>query len=1201
MSGQPKWTRDQQRALDARGHTVLVSAAAGSGKTAVLTERAVRRMLDPADPISADRLLVVTFTRDAAREMKQRMVKKLAERIAADPADPAPRRQRQLLDRALIGTIDSLCLELLRQNWQQLGLPAAFRVGDSQELSQMREEAVGAALEAAYAADTPAFRQLAALLAERRGDQSLSDTVLRVLDFARTHPFYLGWLDSKLKLYEEFPEPASSVWGQILTEYAAELAERLCGIGDAAVGLIGKDPEFENYLPAFSGDREFLSRLSRSLAAREWDGTRSLLHSYAPVRLGRLKKGVDPGTQQLLKRQRERIKDGIARLRDKIFSAGLADFREDIDDLTPKLRYLFALVRETDGLLQNQKRQSGVFDFSDLEQFAAGLLMQPEGEGFSRTPLALELGEKFDEIMVDEYQDVNAVQDMIINALSDGRNLFLVGDVKQSIYRFRQAQPEIFLRRSERYRGRPRDLPGAPELITLGGNFRSRQEITGAVNRIFEPLMSRRIGELVYDENHRLEAMADFPPDGDAGMRMLLLETGGLSADGALAAEAKTVAGEIRALLDGNTMISDGGTLRPLVPGDIAVLLRSPRGRAELFRQALDEQGIEAFTRAEGGFLTTREIASMLCLLRALRNPTLDIELIGAMLSPLFGFTDDEIAAIRLVRRKVPFFTALTEAAEQGGHPAEFLETFEALRRRALTVSAAQLITEIYARTGFDLLCRAMPGGKQRFANLSRLAQIAGDYHQRGFRGLTMFLRVIDRLTERGEELPAAYVGEGSNAVTITSIHSSKGLEWPVVFLADAGRRHSFYRHDLNAPTILHSELGFACVRRDEVQKKQFATVPLEAVRLESERAMLSEELRVLYVAMTRAKERLIVTAALKKAGEQLDGYDADARSGPLSPAEVREGHDYASWILMALARQGSLSSALRFEKPVAGVRLSLGFLEEKRQAGSTREPRLSPGFPGGERQAGSPQEAQLSLFEKQAPPPAEADEALAEELVRRAAFSYPCGKAAQTPAKLAVSALTHPQGGENRFLAAPAFLGRGTPGSERGSAAHAFMQYCDYRAAATDPSAELSRLREQGILSVRQADLVDLRQIEAFFQSSLAERIFSAGRVLREFAFMVPAERCPSVRGLAAGEGESPMLQGIADCIFFEEDSAVLIDYKTDRVKEMSVLAERYRGQLSLYREMLAEVLPVPVRECRIWSFALGRETEVEFTGKFH
>ena len=919
------------------------------------------------------------------------------------------------------------------------------------------------------------------------------------------------------------------------------------------------------------------------------------------MRLGRLKKGVDPGTQQLLKRQRERIKDGIARLRDKIFSAGLADFREDIDDLTPKLRCLFALVRETDGLLQNQKRQSGVFDFSDLEQFAAGLLMQPEGEGFSRTPLALELGEKFDEIMVDEYQDVNAVQDMIINALSDGRNLFLVGDVKQSIYRFRQAQPEIFLRRSERYRGRPRDLPGAPELITLGGNFRSRQEITGAVNRIFEPLMSRRIGELVYDENHRLEAMADFPPDGDAGMRMLLLETGGLSADGALAAEAKTVAGEIRALLDGNTMISDGGTLRPLVPGDIAVLLRSPRGRAELFRQALDEQGIEAFTRAEGGFLTTREIASMLCLLRALRNPTLDIELIGAMLSPLFGFTDDEIAAIRLVRRKVPFFTALTEAAEQGGHPAEFLETFEALRRRALTVSAAQLITEIYARTGFDLLCRAMPGGKQRFANLSRLAQIAGDYHQRGFRGLTMFLRVIDRLTERGEELPAAYVGEGSNAVTITSIHSSKGLEWPVVFLADAGRRHSFYRHDLNAPTILHSELGFACVRRDEVQKKQFATVPLEAVRLESERAMLSEELRVLYVAMTRAKERLIVTAALKKAGEQLDGYDADARSGPLSPAEVREGHDYASWILMALARQGSLSSALRFEKPVAGVRLSLGFLEEKRQASSTREPRLSPGFPGGERQAGSPQEAQLSLFEKQAPPPAEADEALAEELVRRAAFSYPCGKAAQTPAKLAVSALTHPQGGENRFLAAPAFLGRGTPGSERGSAAHAFMQYCDYRAAATDPSAELSRLREQGILSARQADLVDLRQIEAFFQSSLAERIFSAGRVLREFAFMVPAERCPSARGLAAGEGESPMLQGIADCIFFEEDSAVLIDYKTDRVKEMSVLAERYRGQLSLYREMLAEVLPVPVRECRIWSFALGRETEVEFTGKFH
>ncbi len=1167
MSKQPTWTPQQARAIEARGHTVLVSAAAGSGKTAVLTERAVQRMLDGQDPIPADRLLVVTFTRAAAREMKQRMVARLAERIAADPANRAARRQRQLLDRALIGTIDSLCLELLRRHWQQAGLPAVFRVGDPQELSRMREEAVGTALEAAYAGNDPAFRSLAALLAERRGDRSLSDTVLRVLDFARTHPFYTDWLDRKLALYEEFPEAGQSVWGRILLEDARELCGWLIALADASVTQIGEDPDLAGYLPAFSADRAFLGRLGGPLARGDWDEARACLRGYQPEKLKALRRSADPAAKLALKRRRDRIKAGIGRLRDKTFDADLAGFREDIDDLTPKLRCLFGLVKETDRLLLEQKQAAAVFEFSDLEQFCAGLLMRPDGDGFAPTALAAELQGQFDEIMVDEYQDVNAVQDMIINALSNGRNLFLVGDVKQSIYRFRQAQPEIFLRRSERYARRPDGDPAAPELITLSGNFRSRSGITDPVNRLFSRLMSRRIGEMVYDAGHRLEARASFPPDPQAGMRLLLLETGGLDAADSLNAEAQLVAREIRTLLDAGTTVAGRDGSRPLTPGDIAVLLRSPRRRCEAFCRALEEQGIEAHTLSEGGFLSSPEIGAMLCLLRALHNPTLDIELAGAMLSPLFGFTDDEVARIRLVRREGSLYAALAEAAAADETAGGFFERFEGLRRRALTCGVSPLINEIYAQTGFDLLCRAMPGGAQRFANLMLLSQTAEEYHRRGIRGLAAFLRAVDRMTERGEDLPGAWAGEGDEAVTVTSIHRAKGLEWPVVFLADAGREHSLYAHDLRAPTILHSELGFACVRRDEALKKQFSTVPLEAVRAESERAMLSEELRVLYVAMTRAKERLIVTAALKRAAEQADGFDADAGFS-LSPAQVREGHSYAAWLLMAAACEGNVSCALQTGEEIAGMRLALR-------------------FPGKETPA--PQPEQLSLFEKAAPALVVPDSALAAQLAGRLDFVYRHRRAVVTPAKMAVSALTHPQGIPG-FTATPAFLGE-TAGSERGSAVHAYLQYCDYRAAAADPAAELDRLAQAGVLSARQASLVDLRQVGAFFSSGLARRIFSARRVLREFAFMVPAGDCPLAARWTAEDGESPMLQGIADCIFFEEDYAVLLDYKTDRVSDPQQLAERYCGQLSLYREMLGSVLPVPVRECRIWSFWLGQE----------
>ncbi|HWP50349.1 MAG TPA: helicase-exonuclease AddAB subunit AddA [Clostridia bacterium] len=1177
MANKTNWTDEQRRAIEARGHTILVSAAAGSGKTAVLTERAVRRMLDADAPIDADRLLVVTFTRAAAQEMKQRMLLKLTEYIAEHPLDASARRQRQLLDRAVIGTIDSLCLNLLRENWQLLGLPAAFRVGDAQELDAMREQAVDAALEAAYAdRDDAAFGALAELLSQKRGDQSLAGTVLRVLDFARTHPFYINWLDEKLKVYEHCADPAKSVWGKILLQYAAETAKRCLSDAKIAVEELRDEPDFASYLPAFEADTMLFEALCPMLEHGAWDEASDLLRGYRAVPLKAAKRSACAERKMQLQRLRTRQKDVIETLQAKVLSANLADFSEDVADLLPKLRRLFALVKDTDSRLLSQKCASGIFDFSDLAQFAASLLMARDEQGaLHKTPLAQTIGWRFDEIMVDEYQDVNAVQDMIVTALSNGKNLFLVGDVKQSIYRFRQAQPEIFLHRSEEYA--QNSAPHEPELITLSGNFRSRNEITQAVNRVFEPLFSKRVGDLFYDAGHRLNALVAYPPVDGAGMQFHLLEQGSLNAGDAAEAEALYAAGEIKRLLDSGAPVTDHGVLRPVRAGDIAILLRSPKAQADIFRRALEQVGIEAFAQIESGFLDSFEITAVMNLLRALDNPTLDIELIGAMLSPMFGFDDDALARIRLLVPSGHFYPAVKKAAEVDARARAFLNIFEHLRRRALMTSAAELITESVETTGFDLLCRAMQGGRQRFANLLLLSQYAEQYHQNGHRGLSAFLKLIDRALQSGDLAPA-YVGEQTNAVFITSIHKSKGLEWPVVFLCQAGRDHSFYRNDLIRSTLLHSELGFACVRRDPALKQQFVTVPLEAVRIESERAMLSEELRILYVAATRAKERLIVTAAMKKALETAEALSPDG-SVP-GPAQVRECQNYAEWLMLALGCYGDAAHSLRLGNTLGQIGLHFSFLEEQNQTDTLPQ---------------TGQDAQQSLFDVASVVLPPADTALAAALSKRLAFAYPFAKATKTPSKLAVSQLTHPESGEFRFAKKPAFtLGSASSGSERGTAVHAFMQYCDYSAAQKDVTAEVARLSNAGILSKRQAELVELDKIERFFQSGLAQRVFAADEVLREFAFMVSAAACASTVELTAENNEAPMLQGIADCILIEQDHAVVIDYKTDYVKNAQILHERYAPQLSLYREMLASVLPVPVTECIIWSFALDCEIEI-------
>lgn len=1167
-----QWTAEQRAAIDSRGGSLLLSAAAGSGKTAVLSERAVSRMLDPEHPVPADRFLIVTFTRAAAREMKERILQKLGERIAAEPENVLARRQRVLCDRAQISTIHAFCFELIREHFELLNLPPVFRIGDDEEIRTLSDEVLGQILEEGYASGDAAFLELAELFSAGSSDQNLAGTVKRVLAFARARPFYRDWLLEKLDDYRLADDPVNSVWAGVLFRYAEESAEYALSLCEAGLVWISEEEKLQKaYSPALLADRAVLSELLPRLEGKDWDGAARLLSEYRPVRLGAMRGDLE--AKERAKAARAAAKEVIEELRDKVFSASLRDFSEDIEALLPKTAELFRLALAYDEALKDRKAELGILDFSDLEQLALGLLLKKENGKIVRTPLAVEVAGRYDEIMVDECQDLSGAQDQIFEAVTTGNNLFQVGDVKQSIYRFRQAEPELFLRKKERFHRY--DGARYPAVITLGHNFRSRKEVTGAVNFFFSLLMSRDAGEIDYNEQEALYPAAEYPTAAGAGCEVQILKLGrdeSSAEKSDLEEEAAYVAGLVRELTSGGTLVSEGGALRPAEPRDICILLRSPGSRAAAFRKALLRREVNCRAELGGGFLTTGEITAVLQFLRAAENPVLDLPLAGAMLSPAGGFTDDDLAGVRLKSRSGSLYSAVAAAAEGGdGKCGELLSLLAELRAAAATAGAAEVILLFYEKTGFPLIARAMENGEQRYRNLCLLPDYAEHYRELGFESLSAFLGILERMLERGEDLASAAPGAASDSVVMTSIHRSKGLEYPIVIVADTSHTHTFAATDLRAPSLLDSKLGFASVRRDPALRKQFATVPLTAVRLEAQRAAVSEELRVLYVAMTRAKERLILVTSQRRPVEKLRALAAEPGEGQrLSPYAVRNGKSYADWILsVALRKEGAAERLL-----IGEDFLSEGFSVRFCSPGQEEEMR-----PEGAVQA----------------PKAAARREDTERLIQEFSWAYPYARAKETPAKLSVSEVVRRREAGRYFSARPAFLERETLSpAERGSAVHLFMQLCDFTLAAADAEREIERLRMGGFLTERQAGAVDAEKIRAFFSGALAGRIAGAERVLREYRFMAPASVSALASEYLAEGGEGAMLQGIADCILFEKGRAAVIDFKTDRVRSPEALRERYAAQLLLYRDMLSGVLGVPVTEGILYSFHFGREIAV-------
>lgn len=1184
MADSPKWTRAQQQAISCREGTVLVSAAAGSGKTAVLVQRVIDILTDREHPVDADRILVVTFSNAAAEEMRQRINARLSELLAENPTDSYLLRQRTLLSAAHISTVHSFCLELVRANFQLLDIPADFRLGSQNEIDLLEEDVAVQTIEQNYEDNDGSFSDLVELVSSGRDDKGLQDTLHRLYGFVRSHPFYREWLDEKLLMYDDTIPVGQTVWGQVILQYALDAVEFARSQLRRAIEQMQGDAAMEKaYLPAFASDLAQLNALYSTLRTGSWGEVCRQLQTIRPERLGSLRGYEDDGKKQLVQRMRKSAQAVVAKLAEQLFCADEQEFAEDIRFLRPRIETLFSLVLDYDRRLLAAKRERSLLDFADLEHFAVQLLVERRDGEYCKTPLARQLSESFAFVLVDEYQDTNATQDMIFGSVSRPDNLFMVGDVKQSIYRFRQAMPEIFIHKRSAYHDY--DGQNYPARIVLSNNFRSRSQVTDAINYLFYALMSREVGEIDYDDSEALTPSAVYPQHLQADTEMHLVENRSEELSDPMA-EAGYTARQIKKMLDESFLVNDHGQMRPVRPGEICILLRSMKNRAQIYENELTRLGVPVWTDSRVGFLETVEISTALSILRAVDNPLIDIHLTAAMMSPVYAFTADEMAVVRMHDRRSHLYLNCQAIAQQPEDEreqqlsqkcADFLSSFLQLRQIASSSPAHRLIQQLIDRTGLWDVVLAMKYGQTRKANLRLLIQYAQEYEAGGLKGIAGFLRFVDRMQQRGEDWSCAgAASDRSDAVRIMSIHHSKGLEFPVVFLCDTAKK--FNTQDLHSNMLLHSQLGFACCARDFVTRKQYPTVPMEALRLELERSMLSEEMRILYVALTRAKEKLVITAVQNDLEKKLSGFaGALAENDRVSPYVARSAQSYADWMLMALqyhpdwhklcadlgcsSEQTICFPACRFVPVVAAV------------DDSTQE-----------------QGEQLQFT-------AAASRELMQQLKQLCTDSYPDRQASSLVTKLSVSQVVGHAGQSRPFATEPSFLKKQEQlsGAQKGTAMHTFICCADHAQAQRQLEEEIARLVERRYLTAQQAKSLDREAIRAYYRSELFERIEKSARVRREFAFQAQlgAEQLQTV--LPNIGKHRVTVQGIADLIFEEADGWTLVDFKTDRVADASQLIQRYREQLELYAQMLSKTNGIPICRKVIYSLFLHREIEVE------
>ena len=1178
-----KWTTDQQHAIECCKGSVLVSAAAGSGKTTVLVERVIRRLTDEDNPCSAEDLLIVTFTRAATAQMREKIGAAILKRLSEDPTDRHLRRQYMLLPFAKICTIDSFCNDLVRENFHALGISPDYSLLDNETAVIMKNDVCEAMLERAYEEDSDgSFSGLSDMMSSGSSDEDFAKLIIKMYDISTAYPFPDLWLDSLIEEYSQ-PDINKSCWGGIIKKYVCDMLDYcVSSSNDMMTAMESDSIVADAYGAAVQSDINMYAEL-REKVNRDWDEALEAFNTVKYMGLGRVPKGYESETKNAVMTARKKLKDLLKKV-PNIMCVSSGEHSEDVRLMRGPVEKLIELVKQFGREYSAEKDKMNSADFSDILHRALNLLAVSDGRGgYIKTDLARELSSHYVEILVDEYQDINEAQDMIFRAISaDENNLFTVGDVKQSIYRFRQAMPEIFLRR----RGTTHSFESGkyPLGITLGSNFRSRVGVTSCVNYIFRQLMSTEAGELEYDDSEALNAAAEYPERDTPDCELHVVTDKGNRAD-TLEAQARYVARYIdRTVREGKTLVTKSGALRPASYGDFCILLRTAKNVSSVYANALSERGIPVFSPETGGFFEAAEISFILSLLRVLDNPVQDIPLAAVMLSPLFGFSAGELADIRASAKErleagetEPLYRSVAASADEGDEKAAaFLKKIESLRRLSLTLSAGELVRRVCEETGFDAIVGAMPDGERRRLNVGLLCDYAEKYEAAGNLGLSGFIRFIDKVARTSGDLAtAARPSENADIVRIMTVHQSKGLEFPICIFADM--QHAFNERDNTESVLISSSAGLGMKRRTEDGISVYDTASRRAAVITSERMGRSEEMRVLYVALTRAKENLIMVTSVPNPEKGLAKVAVECGIGErANPFAVLRMNNFSDLVLMALMRHPAADEL----RKLSGIDVPI-FLPEKDRFKLKVVVSDSESF-----MTESANEQKIA-----------AKPVFFNEVQARLDYSDPRSVLSSVPAKRAASDGSE-RGINREYFASsrPAFMSSGglTP-AQRGTATHKFMQFSDYAAARADIESELARLVDGGFLSEDEGKAVNIGAAKRFFMSPLAERIFASDNVMREkkFASLFPAKFFyPELTGEAAEE--KIVVQGIADCVFVEDGELVIVDYKTDTGVDAEALLDRYSAQLEIYREALSQALGMPVKETLLYSFFMNSTVKV-------
>ena len=1210
-----KWTNEQLQAIQEKDSNILVAAAAGSGKTAVLVERIIHKIID--EQMDIDKILVVTFTNAAASEMRERILEAIYKKLEENPENVHLQRQIILLNKASICTIHSFCLDVIHNHFYEIDLPSNFKIADTAEIDLLKQEVLDDLFEQKYTENDKDFIELLENYTNYRGDEALQELVLKIYKFIQSSPFPLKWLQEKLELLKiEDKDISQTIWGKLIIQAVEDDIQESIMQLETVKSKMALYPEMTKFYQKICEDLIIIKDLQNY---NSWDELYIKLLNFNfskwPV-----DKKVTNDLKEDSKEIRDKVKKHIKEKTAKLLSCPQEQAVKDLKIITPILEKLANLVTEFTKNFAEKKKEKNCIDFNDIEHFALKILLD---ENNNPTEVAKKYKEKFEEIAIDEYQDSNLVQEAILTSISKGNNIFMVGDVKQSIYKFRQARPELFLQKYDEYKNKEEKTQEDNLKIQLFRNFRSRQNILNITNLVFESIMSKELGDINYNENEYLNYGASYPEPEEiknyAGIAELdiidLKEDESITAfegeedeeeqerveDDVL--EAKFVANKIQELLNSDYMVFDKKLgYRKIRPKDIVILLRATSNLSPIYEKEISDLELPVFSDTSGTYLDTVEIQTILSVLKTIDNPLQDIPLVVVLRSSICNFTDNDLITIRLTDRNCNFYEALIKTriicdGDLKNKIESFLEKLEKWKSISQYMPLDEFIWQIYLDTGYYQYVGLLPNGAMRQANLKTLFEKAKQYEKASFKGLFNFIQFIDKLKKQNGDLASAkLIGENEDVIRIMSIHKSKGLEFPVVFLCNSHKK--FNMQDLNDIILLHQDIGFGPKIMDTTRKIKYSSIAKDAIKLKMKQETLSEEQRILYVALTRAKEKLYITGRSKDftkyvqdKNKVLEMYESEKIK--LDAKLMKKANSYLDWIMYVYLFNQGRTITLKGESYKLSDIITLNVSNKKDLLKALAKEEVVE-------QIDLKEKIEQILKNKSEEENKKSEQALKELLE----WKYDYIVDTTLPTKSSVTKIKQEKIKLEEILKGieseeveykksytPKFMqeDKKISNAEKGTLVHLCIQRLDERKdyELKDIQNMILNLVEKEIITQNEADAIDVNLIYQYTKSQLFEELRQAKEVHKEqpFYINIPAK---DVVSEAENSKKNILVQGIIDLYYIDKnDNLVLIDFKTDYISNepnaKEKILEKYKVQLEIYKTALEQALGRKVNKTAI------------------